>query len=88
MSLIETIHRPDGMPSTSPDYVRRTMTPDPDAFIPCMWEYTLPSGKAGTCGAMATWELVYDTTIPQPFGATGNIHIHDYRCTRHHQEEQ
>ena len=85
MSLIETIHRPDGMPSTSPDPIRRTMTPDPDAFIPCVWEYKLPSGKTGTCGAKATWELVYGTSIPQPF-STGNINFHTYQCDRHHKE--
>ncbi len=87
MKLLKTLHRPDGMPSNMPDRVRRTMTPDPDAPILCVWEYTLPSGKTGTCGAPAFYELIYKTGMRQPFGAPGNIMLHTYRCDLHHVTE-
>ncbi len=96
MKLLKALHRPDGIPSLMPDgvpshmpdRVRRAMAPDPDALISCVWEYGLPSGKTGTCGAPATWELVYKTSMRQPFGASGNVMLHTYRCDRHHTQEE
>ena len=84
MKLKNTHYRPDGIPSSLPDRLRRTMTPEPDTLIPCVWEYKLPSGKRGTCGVSAVWELVYDTDMIQPFGAPGNVTLTTYRCDNHH----
>ena len=75
MKLLHTIHRPDGMAGVVADK------------IACVWEYKLPSGKTGTCGATATWELVYKTDMRQPFGTAGNVMLHTYRCDRHHIEK-
>ncbi len=74
MTLMNTIHRPDGMEGVVTDK------------IPCVWEYTLPSGKTGTCGATATWELIYKTSMRQPFGAPGNVMLHTYRCDLHREK--
>ncbi len=75
MKLLRIIHRPDGMEGVVTDK------------IPCVWGYTLPSGKTGRCDATATWELVYKTDMRQPFGAAGNVMLHSYRCDLHHTEE-
>ncbi len=75
MKLVNTIHRPDGMPGGVTDK------------IGCVWEYKLPSGKTGRCNATATWELIYKTGMRQPFGAPGNVMLHSYRCDLHHEKE-
>lgn len=75
MKLLHTIHRPDGMAGVITDK------------IPCVWEYKLPSGKTGTCGVTATWELVYQTGMVQPWNS-GFIPLHTYRCDHHHTEDQ
>jgi len=80
VKLLRDDHRPDGIDSPMPSYAR---SEDWQRVVPCVWEYTLPSGKVGTCGTPATWELEYQTGTPQPF-TTGNITWTTYRCDLHH----
>jgi len=76
MKRVKVIHHLDGKAGVVTDK------------IPCVWEYKLPSGKTGTCGATATWELIYKTSMRQPFGAAGNIMLHTYRCDLHHTPDE
>ena len=71
MKLLKTLHHPDGM----------------GAIQVCRHEFKLPSGKTGNCEAPAFYELIYKTTMRQPFGAPGNIMLHTYRCDLHHVTE-
>ncbi len=95
MKLVNTIHRPDGMAGVvkpTAITVGRIVTDpvgvtDKPPKISCVWEYKLPSGKTGRCDAIATWELIYKTSMRQPFGAPGNVMLHSYRCDLHHTEE-
>ena len=87
MKLVNAIHRPDGIESKGYGLgVKGYENKDPN-IITCVWEYKLPSGKTGTCGAPATWELVYQTGMAQPF-SSGFIPLHTYRCDLHHTEDQ
>ncbi len=86
MKLLKTLHRPDGIKSKAYGLgVKGYENKDPDIIL-CVSEYKLPSGKTGTCGAPAVWELIYKTGMRQPFGAPGNIMLHSYRCDLHQTE--